>query len=239
MISGGAAGTLVVLALVDSLSFGTLLVPVWLLMAPGRLRPRRILVYLGAVAVAYAGIGVVLMTGGRFLLDGRSGLLDTTPALYARLVVGVVLFVLSFALDTKAARARAAERATRSGRLSRWRERAMTDGAATGLVGLAVVAVLAEAASMLPYLAATGIIVTETTDWLVALAVLGAYCLVMITPALVLTAGRVLAGSRVEPPLRRLDAWLTRTAHGTTMWIIGIAGFLLATRAVQALSQAG
>ncbi|MBM4498977.1 hypothetical protein GS469_09700 [Rhodococcus hoagii] len=61
MISAEAAGALAVLALTDSLSFGTLLVPVWLLMTPGRVRPHRILLYLGTVAAVYYGIGIALM----------------------------------------------------------------------------------------------------------------------------------------------------------------------------------
>ena len=36
-------GSLVVLALIDSTSFGTLLIPVWFMLAPGRVRPGRLL----------------------------------------------------------------------------------------------------------------------------------------------------------------------------------------------------
>ena len=43
-------GPLVVLALVDSTSFGTLLIPIWLMLAPGRLKAGRILVFLATVA---------------------------------------------------------------------------------------------------------------------------------------------------------------------------------------------
>lgn len=224
------------LALTDSLSFGALLVPVWLLMAHGRMRPHRILLYLGTLAVAYFAIGIALMAGGRFLLDSAAGLLESRSALTVQLAVGVILLVLSFALDTTAARARAAERSRRSGRMRRWRERAMGDGkASAALMGLAVTAVLVEVASMLPYIAATGIITTQTSTWQAALLILAGYCLVMIAPALVLTTARLTAGRLVEEPLRRLDEWLTRSARGTTLWIIGIAGFFLAASSIHAL----
>lgn len=232
MIPAESAGALLVLALTDSLSFGTLLVPVWLLMTPGRLRPGRLLVYLGTVAVAYYVIGIVLMAGGRHLLDDAAGLWTAPAALVARLVVGTVLLTLSFALDTPAARQRAAERSAQSGRMQRWRERAMNDGTATALAGLAAAAVVVEAASMLPYLVATGIIATQTPGWAAAATVLAGYCLVMITPALVLTAARLFAHSHVEKPLQRLDTWLTARARSTTLWIIGIAGFFLVATAV-------
>ena len=235
MISVEATGALLLLALTDSLSFGTLLVPVWLLLTPGRMRPQRILLYLGTVATVYFGIGIVLMAGGRLLLDTANGVLNTPIAVVARLVIGAILLTLSFALDTEAARKRTAEHTARSGRLQRWRERAMSDGAGVALIGLAATAVLVEVASMLPYLVATGIITAETTGWPAALAVLAGYCLVMITPALVLTAARLVAHPLVEQPLRRLDSWLTAHARSTTLWIIGIAGFLLVATAVQDL----
>ncbi|MBM4509262.1 hypothetical protein GS421_06645 [Rhodococcus hoagii] len=197
MISAEAAGALAVLALTDSLSFGTLLVPVWLLMTPGRVRPHRILLYLGTVAAVYYGIGIALMAGGRFVIDSAAGLLDTTAATAARLVVGAALLAASFALDTKAARARAAERAQQSGRLNRWRERAMSDSSTSTLVGLAVAAVALEVASMLPYLVATGTIADQTPGWSTSLAGVGG-----VLPG----DGRTCAGAHrwtARGPLRR------------------------------------
>lgn len=237
MLPVESIGALMLLALTDSLSFGTLLVPVWLLMTPGRLRVRRILIYLGAVGLMYFCIGILLITGAQSVLDPTTEVLASTPVLMIQLVVGVSLLVLSFALDTKAARAHATSRATQPGRMSRWRERAMNDNTATAaLIGLAITAVLVEIASMLPYLVATGIIATQTSTWPVALIALAGYCTVMIAPALVLTAGRTFARQLVDEPLGRIDNWLTRYARSTTLWIIGIAGFFLAGSAVQSLN---
>jgi hypothetical protein len=64
---------------------------------------------------------------------------------------------------------------------------------------------------------------------------LAGYCLVMITPALVLVALRVVAARLVEGPLRKLDSYLTRTAATTTAWVVGIVGVLLALHASAAL----
>lgn len=235
MIPIESAGALLLLALTDSLSFGTLLVPVWLLMTPGRMRPHRILIYLGTVTAVYYGIGIILMAGGRVVLKGATGFLDSPAALVGRLIIGAVLLTLSFALDTKSARARAAERDEQSGRITRWRERTMTDGAPGTLVALAIVAVPIEVASMLPYLVATGIITTQTPGWPEALTVLAGYCIVMILPALVLTAARLFARTLIEALLQRLDTWLTAQARSTTLWIIGIAGFFIAATAIQDL----
>lgn len=236
MLPAESTGALLLLALTDSLSFGTLLVPVWLLMAPGRMRARRVLVYLGTVAFAYFAIGVVLMVGGRALLGSASGVLESTPALVLRLIVGVILLVLSFGLDTKAARAKAAQPGRKPGRVHRWRERAVAgDGSTLAVVGLAASAVLVEVASMVPYVAATGIIITQTATWTAALVLLAGYCAVMVAPALLLTVARVTAHGLVEGPLRRLEGWLARNARSTTLWIIGIVGFFLAASAAGSL----
>lgn len=233
-------GALLILALTDSLSFGTLLVPVWLLMAPGRLRPMRIGLYLVTVGLAYFAIGIVLIAGGGWLITTLSEAMSSAPLLWVQLGLGAVLLYFSFALDTKKARARAAEKSQQSGRLSRWRERAMSDdGPPLALAGLAITAVLVEVASMLPYIAATGIIASETDTWPEAFLLLAGYCLVMIAPALLLTIGRLTARRLVEQPLTRLDNWLTKSARSTTLWIIGIAGFFLAASAAQSLGLFG
>lgn len=229
-------GALIALAIADSFSFGTLLIPVWLLMAPGSLRLGRIVLYLATVTLAYFVIGIVLMSGGRVAFSNISGLLESRPFLIGQFATGAVLLILSFALDTKAARARAAERSQRSGRLRRWRERAMGEtSAGFALATLAITAVLVEVASMLPYIAGTALIAGQAPMWPAALVLLAGYCLVMVTPAIVLATGRLVANTMVDAPLRRLDTWLTRNARSSTLWIIGIVGFFLAGSAVQSL----
>lgn len=263
----GAAliGALAVLALVDSTSFGTLLIPVWLLMSPGRVRVGRMLLYLGSIAGFYALVGLAILLGAGALSDTLSTLSDTRPFLIAQLVLGVALFAWSFKLDpiggkkpaepaagtsppaTTAGGAAAAGGANgqvaaappvaepgRAGRLSRWRERVLSSESGSGraLAALAIGAGLVEVATMLPYLAALGLIGTQGPSWPVSgLWILG-YCVVMIAPALVLTAARVFASRLVERPLGRLDNWLTKNAASTTAWVVGIVGFLVARDAI-------
>lgn len=112
-------GALALLALLDSLSFGTLLIPLWLLLVPGRVRLGRMLLYLGTIVVFYAAVGVVLMLGASVAFDALRDALETPVAYGVQLVLGVGLFALSFALDSP--------RAKREGpaRAARWRARAM------------------------------------------------------------------------------------------------------------------
>lgn len=244
-------GVLTVLALVDSTSFGTLLIPIWLLMAPGRLKLGRLLVYLATVIAAYFVIGVLIMLGATAFLDVFGEALETRTAYIIQLVLGIGLVILSYVMDpgTKRAKRRAAERAAAGdaasspgGRISRWRARILgADGAPTdaragagslaALIGLALVGVSLEVATMVPYLAGIGIISSTSPSLAISLLMLAGYCLVMIAPAVILTLGRLVARNALERPLSALDRWLTKNAQSTTAWIIGIVGVLLAINA--------
>ncbi|MFF3065332.1 GAP family protein [Oerskovia sp. NPDC057915] len=257
-------GVLVVLALVDSTSFGTLLIPVWLLMTPGRVRVARLLVYLGTVAGFYLVVGVVVALGAGAFAEGFGELFETRPARIVELLVGVALVAYSFRLDR-----RSKGSSDGQGRVLRWRARAMgassgtgaapsgltplSDGAAhpapvatasragsvTALVGLALAAAAIELASMLPYLAAIGMMTRADLGWPATGVVLAGYCVVMVLPALLLMAARVLAARQVGPLLDRLNAWMTKNAASTTAWVVGIVGFLLARDAVVWLGWIG
>lgn len=268
---GVLAGALVVLALIDSTSFGTLLIPVWLLMAPGRPRPARLLAYLGTVAGFYLAVGIAVMLGAGALLDRYGDALDSRPVMLLQLALGVFLFAISWRFDGKKAEARAAREGAKPGRLVRWRSRAMgieadaaaespastagtttPDGAVPGLLpgsvptstvaardasllpllGLALGAVALEVGTMLPYLAAIGLLTTSDLGTGTSLGVLAAYCVVMVLPALLLLGGRLAAARFVEPLLARLERWLSKNAADLTGWTLGILGVLLTLNAL-------
>ncbi|MDG4770224.1 GAP family protein [Solwaraspora sp. WMMD792] len=216
-------GSLVVLALIDSTSFGTLLIPIWLLLHPGRIRPGRILVFLGTVAAFYFLIGVAVASGAEAFLPQVSRLLDARPVRWAQLVVGVALFFWSFRLDRKN------KPAAREGRLQRWRQRALTADV-SGLVGLALAAAAVEVTTMLPYLAAIGLLTTAGLPPGQLALVMAGYCLLMITPAVGLLVLRGAGGRRLTPLLGRISDWMA--SNNALSWIVGIVGFLLARDAL-------
>ncbi|MFC7549165.1 GAP family protein [Plantactinospora sp. GCM10030261] len=214
------------LALVDSTSIGTLFIPIWLLLSPGRVRVGRILSYLGTISVFYYGLGLLLTFGGTWLVDSLGGALDRRPVLYAQLAVGVGLLLLSFRFDGKRG----------AGSFRRWRDRATGGSSSTGwLMGLALLAALAEVATMLPYLGAVGMLSASDVGGWAKVALLAGYCVVMVVPALVLLAARTIRPSLVEPLLHRLDRWIAEKAGSATGWILGIAGFLVARDAAARL----
>lgn len=220
---------LVALALIDSTSFGTFLIPIWLMLAPGRIRVARILVFLGTVAAFYLALGILLVTSVARFSDQISEALDTTPARVLQFVLGVALVAAGVWVGLRKARAS-------SGRMLRWRERAVGDESSIrGLMALAVTAAVIEAGSMVPYLAAIGLIGTADLAWPLTLLVLVGYCLVMILPAIVLLIGRVAAASVVQPVLHRVNDWMERTGRENTAWLLGIVGVLVAGSAVDGL----
>ncbi|MBK0419707.1 GAP family protein [Leucobacter sp. CSA1] len=266
---------LALLALLDGLSVGTLLIPVFLLIAPGRPRVARIMLYLGTITLFYLAIGVLFTLGLVNVVDAGREFLDSALGQTALLVVGLALLaggILTGIADSRrrkeaAARAtahvaagsgpreagagsvpapgaaagsgplpetRTAEAAARppvqpGGRILRWRDRLLADRTSRGaVIGVALAAGLVEVASMLPYLLGMTMLADAPLGMPARFAMLAGYCLVMILPALVLLAARIVAARAVDRPLRRLADWLQRTGAENTAWIMGIIGFLLA-----------
>ncbi|RSM83145.1 hypothetical protein DMH04_23680 [Kibdelosporangium aridum] len=210
------------LALIDSTSIGTLFIPIWLLLAPGRVKVGRILLYLGTIAVFYLGVGLLISLGAGAAISAFGEVMRTKAALWGQLVLGVGLFILSFRFDSK-------KRKGKGGGIQRWRERAMSEETSVRwLMVLALLAGLTEVATMLPYLGAIGLMTTSGLSALTILTLLAGYCVVMIVPAGVLLTARITARSLVEPVLQRLNNWIMRNGASATGWLLGIAGFLVA-----------
>ncbi|MDT0213833.1 GAP family protein [Rothia sp. ARF10] len=235
-------GGLALLALVDSTSFGTLGVPVWMLVQP-RLRAVAVLAYLAVIAVFYWLLGLALLLGAQALTDVAgtvSDWADSRPVVIAQLVLGVALFVASFAFTRKRGEARRARRGDRPTRIRRWTARAVGPEATIGTVSaVALGAGLVEAASMLPYLAAVGILTASGVGTVASAGLLAAYVVVMVLPALVLLALRLAAHERARPALEKVHRWVERTKDEMLGWVLGLLGLLLASDAVQRLQDLG
>lgn len=223
------------LALVDSTSFGTLLIPLWMLLAP-RVRPGRVLLFLATVVVFYYAVGVLLLLGidvavaAAADLGGAVG--DSRPVAIVQLVVGAALLLWSFPLEK-----RAKARSGPGPRAQRWRAALQGDGVSPRTtVGIALVATVLEVATMLPYLAAMGLLSRTGVDRPVQLLVLVGYVLVMVLPALVLLVLRLAAARFVEPWLERADAWMSARTGTMMSWVVGIVGFFVAADALQRLT---
>ncbi|MBM6623021.1 GAP family protein [Micrococcaceae bacterium RIT802] len=280
---------LLVLALIDSTSIGTLVIPVWLLLRrdSGRIAGR-VGVYLAVIGVFYFLVGVVMLTSASTVLDawgeGARTFAASRPAHWLALAAGATLlwFALRDWIPSAASKAptrspstpaRASTPAGHDGGVhpvvpggtSTATSRAAAPGtgasptrgsaparAATaeqrwgarisralttpwGLVALAVTAGLLELPTMLPYVAAIGVLTVEGPAGLAAIGWLGLYCLVMLLPAVLLLGARVLLDRRIEAPMQRLGAWLGKASTEAVLWIMGAGGFLLVRYALQGL----
>ncbi|MGW4472689.1 GAP family protein [Nonomuraea sp. NPDC004354] len=145
-----------------------------------------------------------------------------------QLAVGVGLFALSIRFDPQ-------RRAGRDG-ITRWRERVTTGSSSSAwLAGLALLAALAELATMQPYLGAVAMLATSDLDAAADALLLAEYCLVMVLPAGVLLLARMIAAVRIEPVPHRITIWITDKGAGATGWLLAIAGFLVARDAAARL----
>lgn len=243
-------GTLLALALVDATSFGTLVIPVWLLLSTRRPLTGRILLFLGVVAGLYFLIGVAVMLGAGILIEHFSSSLETTTAYVIQVGVGIGLFLLSFVIEPteagkrrRAARVRARAEArgedpdAPSGPRGRWRER--ITGSPAALVGVAVAAVGIELATMLPYLGAIGLMRAHAPSVPAALGLLAGYCVVMVLPALVLLGFRLIGLPWVDRVLRRVEVWSERSGASTIAWILGVLGVILTLQGIGVLRDRG
>ncbi|MDN5893134.1 MAG: GAP family protein [Nocardioides sp.] len=244
MLSLGTIGLLVALALIDSTSFGTLLIPVWLLLVPGRIQPGKLLLFLATVAGFYFVVGLLLTSGATLFLDLFNEAIHSTPFLVAEVAVGAVLAILGITMEpwTRAGKAKRAEaRAVREtqqgpGRMARMRARA-TDGTAPvgAVVGLALTAAAIEVASMLPYLAAIGTLVAADLPWAGSALVLAAYCLVMVLPALALLGLRLAMHERLSPLLGSIEAWMRKNSREMIAWVVFVIGVYVGVGGAQEL----
>lgn len=219
-------GILLGLALVDSTSFGTLLIPIWMMLSP-RLLPSRFAAYLGTVALFYFLVGLVLFVAAEAVQRAAAAVADIDALIWVQLVVGVALFAWSFRLE------HAGEPGERA---RRWQSR-LDASALTrrGVVGLALGATSLEVAMMLPYLGAIGLITASDVGTPARVALLAGYVLVMVAPAIILVLIRVVASRWVTPLLQRFSAWMSRRSGEVIGWTVGIIGALLALDAADRL----
>lgn len=219
----GLLGLLVGLALVDSTSFGTLGIPLVLVVADRRVRGRPLAIYFGTVVIFYFLVGVALVLGLGAVFDMLGDALESDAAYWLQLVLGVALFAISFRIGGK----RSMGKQRRS-----W---IPTSLGARAMVGIALTATLIEVGTMLPYLGAIGLLSASELGVVWQLLILAGYCLFMILPALVLIGAASLLGDRVWSRLERLSTWMQRHSEDSIGWIIGILGFFLAANALGAL----
>lgn len=219
---------LLILALIDATSMGTLVIPVILLVVGegGALRVAgRTLIYLGVIGVFYLALGIGLLAGLLPLLDRIGPWLGSAPVLFLLALAGLGLVIWSFHIDPATIRKRGGDPEASA---RRWTDRARrASGRPSLLIGLALLAGVVEAASMIPYLAAMGIIAEMGIGLAQGSLVLVAYCAVMILPAIGLCGVRAALGARADRLLDRAHSWAVKHVTSAFSWVVGIIGAII------------
>lgn len=203
------------LALLDSTSVGTLVIP-GLLLARSTPPYRALPWYAGTLFLFYLLIGL-LGLGGLDLIGAASELRTTDLGLWVQLIVGAALVlwgVLTKDPDPEKS-------------LTRWRSRLDRPLTRRGAAGLGLTAGVIELAGMLPYLAALGMLTAAQLPAAAKMSLLAGYCLVMFLPALLLTGLRLSLGRGFTARLQRFTEWMMRQAEHTLLWVAAIVGVLL------------
>lgn len=224
------------LALVDATSVGTLVLPL-LMMAQPQVRAGRLLLYLATIAIFYFALGLALLVAADQLIAMVAATEGNRAIDVLQLIVGVALFAGSFWPELPAGKRRRNADTASGRRRASWRERLLGPSAPPGVViGVALAAGVVEAASMLPYLGAVGMLSASQASAPVQGAALAAYVVVMCLPALTFLALRLAAGARVEDWLARVGGWFDRTSGSALWWVMGVLGILVASDAISRLS---
>lgn len=202
------------LALLDSVSLGTLVIPLVLVISRRRVDVIPLFFYFATVVLLYFFLGIAIALGFDLLSDVAGSIWDSEPAQWFKVVAGLGLFAYGiFAPDP----------VKREGH--RTPPRSLHFAAMIALGGGAA---LTEAATMVPYIAADGIITSMDIGGPLRLTLLAPYCVVMILPALVLIAAAALVGQRIWPRLGKIVPTLEREAKVTLLWIAAIVGVWMA-----------
>lgn len=200
--------TILGLALLDSLSFASIVVTIFLLLS-NVYRPLRIMVYLLTVAGFYILLGIALMNGAGAMFEfWLSGWKEHAAISYIQLLLGIILVLIGVRLDNKPK--------GRSYKLEY-----------SSMMKLGITVSMIEAVTMLPFLSAIGLMTTrglEVYEWMPMLA---AYCAVMIAPPCLLLTLRYLMGDKANGFLSKINRKIEPYTQEALAVISIIAGIYL------------
>lgn len=217
------------LALLDSLSVGTLIIPIVALVAWRGLRPAPYATYLITIALSYLALGITLMLGITFFTEVAHLVSSSTWFSWVTLLLGVALAaygILSPTPKKKTVDDITAERA---------QPRTASRSTFLAMVALALGAAVVEAATMLPYLAAISLLHTTGLAFGVRTLILALYCLVMITPAALIGVAAGILGPRIFGALTAILPRLEYETRVTLLWVAAIIGIILVSRSLPQL----
>ena len=209
--------TLFALALIDSVNPSAIVVTLYLL---SRERAQaQVAVYIAAIFVTYLALGTTMVLGFDALLASSRTATDGRGSLYVQGAVGLAMLLYAI---------RAPEAAGSAPRV----EPAASTYAALALLGVTVTAM--ELPTALPYFGAIALVTTADLPISRWLPMLIAYNVIFVLPPVLLLAGHIVLGKRMNAKYAGLRERLQAGARETMLWILGlVGGGLFASSAIE------
>ena len=212
---------LLALALVDSINPSAIVVTLYLL---SRERvPVQVLVYVVAIFLTYLTLGVMMMSGIDALLPSLRTIGDGRLGFIAQGLIGLAM--LLYAVRAPAT-ARSAPRV----------EPSASTFAALALLGVTVT--IMELPTAVPYFGAIALLTTADlpiSQWLPLLIL---YNAIFVLPPVILLAGHIAFGKRLDARYAALRERLQTGAQEALLWILGlVGGGLLVTSVIEYVAR--
>lgn len=199
------------LAILDMFSPAIIGVTVYVLLVGKRNQTQLLLAYLSTVIVFYFCTGVFLMLGLDFILNPIADALSSKTAKVFMTIVGAILFFGSWFVPKK--------KTAESPKPKQFKVSAM--------IALGITTSLLEVATVIPYFASIGLMISNNFTFYEWLPVLAGYNVMMVAPALILLLLHILFRRFMQKPLRNLQAIFQKNTSSALSWIMFIVGLIL------------
>jgi cytochrome c biogenesis protein CcdA len=205
---------LLALALVDSINPSAIAVTLYLL---SRQRVAvQVTIYVTAIFLTYLTLGVVMMLGLDTLLPSLTIIGEGRLGFIVQGVVGLAMLVYAIRAPAAATSARAEPRATTF----------------AALAALGVTVTVMELPTAVPYFGAIALLTAADLSFTRWLPLLILYNAIFVLPPVLLLAGHLALGARLDARYAALRERLQAGAHETMLWILALAGGALFVTAV-------
>ncbi len=198
---------LLALALVDSINPSAIVVTLYLL--SGGRAPTQIVVYIAAIFLTYLSLGIMMMSGIDALLPSLGTMGSGRFGLIVQGLIGLAMLLYAIRTPTKATSTRRVEPSASS-------------YAALALLGVTVTTM--ELPTAVPYFGAIALLTTADLPLARWLPLLLLYNAIFVLPPLLLLAGHLVFGRRLDARYADLRERLQAGARETMLWIVGLVG---------------
>jgi cytochrome c biogenesis protein CcdA len=206
---------LLALALVDSINPSAIVVTLYLL--SGRRVAGQIVVYLAAIFLTYLTLGVMMMSGIDALAPSLGTVASSRLGFIVQGVLGLAMLLYAIRAPTTAKSAPRVEPSASS-------------YAALALLGVTVTTM--ELPTAVPYFGAIALLTTADLPMAQWMPLLVVYNAIFVLPPVLLLAGHIVFGRRLDARYADLRERLQAGARETMLWIFGLVGGALLVSSV-------